>query len=88
MSDSQIILERVSQIVGQMCPLGRRTVVETDRITEDLGYDSVNIVELALVLEAEFDLQPIDEQDAIDLVTVGDVAELVACMASVNERVG
>jgi acyl carrier protein len=88
MSDSEIILERVSQIVGQMCPLGRRTVAATDRITDDLGYDSIAIVELALVLEAEFDLQPIDEQDAVDLVTVGHVAELVGRMASVNEAVG
>ncbi|MCD0453480.1 phosphopantetheine-binding protein [Actinocorallia sp. API 0066] len=79
---SEEILTGVRRIIGEMCPLGARDVAPADRIMEDLGYDSMAVVELALVLEAEFALEPIDEEQAIDLVTVEDVAELVGRMVS------
>ncbi|WP_327697963.1 acyl carrier protein [Streptomyces sp. NBC_00459] len=75
-------LTNVRRIIGEMCPLGAREVAAEDRIMEDLGYDSMAVVELALVLEAEFELEPIDDEQAIDLVTVQDVADLVAHMTS------
>jgi acyl carrier protein len=71
---------RVRQILAEMSPLRPSEARPTDRIMEDLGYDSMAIVELALVLESEFDLEQIDEERAIDLVTVGDVEELVGQM--------
>jgi acyl carrier protein len=85
-SSNEQISTRVCEIIGEMCPTGAREVSLTDRIADDLGYDSVAVVELALVLESEFDLQPISEEDAIDLVTVGDVAELVGKMSPVLDR--
>ncbi|HEV2370663.1 MAG TPA: phosphopantetheine-binding protein [Streptosporangiaceae bacterium] len=79
---SQDILARVRRVIGDMCPLGARDVAADDRIMDDLGYDSMGVIELALVLESEFELAAIDEEQAIDLVTVGDVADLVAQMVS------
>jgi acyl carrier protein len=76
------ILTNVRRIIGEMCPLGAREAGPDERIMEDLGYDSMAVVELALVLEAEFELEPIEEEQAIDLVTVRDVAELVEHMVS------
>ncbi|KAA2250146.1 acyl carrier protein [Solihabitans fulvus] len=77
MTEDDKVGRRVREIIGEMCPLGEREARSTDRVTDDLGYDSVGIVELAMVLEQEFELQPIDEEQAIDIVTVGDVEELV-----------
>lgn len=79
---SEETLTTVRRIIGEMCPLGPRDTGPDDRIMEDLGYDSMAVVELALVLEAEFELEPIDEEQAIDLVTVRDVADLVEHMVS------
>ena len=72
----------VRKIIGEMCPLGRREVGPDDRIMDDLGYDSMGIVELAVVLESEFALEPIEDEQAIDLVTVGDVETLVRHLAA------
>lgn len=44
-------------------------------LVEDLEYHSLALLELAFVLEDEFDLPPIDEQVAQLIRTVGDVVE-------------
>lgn len=67
---------QVREIVGAMSPLDDRPVTSTDRLVEDLGLDSMTLVELSLVLESEFELGPIDDT-AATLATVGDVEELI-----------
>ena len=39
---------------------------------EDLGADSVDLVELVMAMEEEFDVGEIDEEDLTGLKTVGD----------------
>jgi len=73
--------ERVRELVGAMSPLGSREVSSSDRVVDDLGYDSVALLELALALEVEFDLQAIGEDQAVDLLTVGDIEHLVDQLA-------
>ena len=68
---------RVRQIVGRMSPLGERDVGPGEALADDLGYDSVAVIELALVLEDEFRLPPIGPEQASGVVTVADVARLV-----------
>jgi len=52
--------------------------METDEITmessftDDLGADSVDLVELVMAMEEEFDIGEIDEEDLSGLKTVGD----------------
>jgi len=73
--------ERVRELVGAMSPLGSREVSSSDRVVDDLGYDSVALLELALALEVEFDLQAVGEDQAVDLLTVGDIERLVDQLA-------
>jgi acyl carrier protein len=82
MSEREEQALRVRELVGAMSPLGSRTAKPSDRVVDDLGYDSVAILELALALEVEFDLQAIGEEQAVDLVTVGDIEELVGRLTS------
>jgi acyl carrier protein len=42
-------------------------------LVDDLGYNSLALLELAFTLEDEFDLQPIDEDTARQIRTVADV---------------
>ena len=81
MSEREERSARVRELVGAMSPLGERVARSSDRVVDDLGYDSVAILELALALEVEFDLQAIEEDQAVDLVTVGDVEEMVHRLA-------
>lgn len=58
--------------------LSEQFSVEPDTITletsfEDLGADSLDIVELSMALEEEFDVEEMGEDDMTDLSTVGDL---------------
>lgn len=68
----------VFDLISRQCPSGPRTVTAADRMVEDLGFNSLNVIELCIDLERHFDLRPISEQAAAMMVTAGDVAELVA----------
>jgi acyl carrier protein len=72
------IAARVRDLVGSLVPAGARQVGSSDRLIEDLGFDSVAILELALALEVEFDLQEIEEDQTVGLVTVGDIENVIA----------
>ncbi|QCX32243.1 acyl carrier protein [Caloramator sp. E03] len=66
------VKERISDILG----------VDSDDITmessfiDDLGADSLDIVELIMALEEEFDIE-IPDEDAEKIQTVGDVVEYI-----------
>jgi acyl carrier protein len=47
------------------------------RLVEDLGYHSLALMELTFALEDEFNLDPIDEDTARKIRTVGQVQDLV-----------
>lgn len=52
--------------------------VEQDTITldttfEDLGADSLDIVELSMAVEEEFGVEEMEEEDLSGIVTVGDL---------------
>jgi acyl carrier protein len=46
------------------------------RFVDDLGADSLDIVELIMALETEFDLE-IPDEEAEKISTVGDVVEYI-----------
>ena len=75
---------RVRAMVGEMSPLGPREALPEHRMTEDLGFDSLATVELTTALEEEFGLEPIDEESAMDVLTVADLVELVRSSGAVT----
>jgi acyl carrier protein len=50
----------------------------TTRLVEDLGFDSVLLLELAVALEERFDLPTLGNVGRRGIRTVGDVEDLVA----------
>lgn len=58
-------------------------VVEPDVVTnetsfvDDLGADSLDIVELTMALEEEFSLQEVSDEDLKNITTVGDLVDYV-----------
>ena len=70
--------------IGKADRAAERTVQRRARIDhletsfeEDLGADSLDLVELMMALEEEFDVGEIDEETARKLKTVGDVVDLI-----------
>ena len=65
------ILERVVDIVAEELAVDRDEVTEDSSFIEDLGADSLDVVELVMAFEEEFDVE-IPDEDAEDIRTVDD----------------
>ncbi len=68
--------QRVCELVASRLGVDPNEVVSEARILEDLGADSLDVVELVMALEEDFDLAVPDE-DVETLVTIGDVIAYV-----------
>lgn len=75
MSDEQI-RQRVIDIVCEHLAVNKDQVTDSTSFIEDIGADSLDIVELVMELEEEFDIQIPDDQ-AEKIKTVGEAVEYI-----------
>jgi acyl carrier protein len=73
MSDVQ---ERVKRIVIERLGVEEAEVTAEASFKDDLGADSLDVVELVMELEDEFDLE-ISDEDAEKITTVGEVVKYI-----------
>ena len=73
---SEEIFERVKEIIIEQLGVADTAVTMEASFIDDLGADSLDIVELVMALEEEFDME-IPDTDAEKVVTVGDVVEYI-----------
>jgi len=71
------ILDRVKNIIVDRLGVEEGEVKLEASFKEDLGADSLDVVELVMELEDEFDME-ISDEDAEKIVTVGDVVNYIA----------
>lgn len=71
------ILERVKTIVVDRLGVEAGKVTLEASFKEDLGADSLDVVELVMELEDEFDME-ISDEDAEKINTVGDVVTYIS----------
>ena len=64
-------LEKLQTIVSTQLGIEKEKVVATADFTKELGADSLDVVELVMAFEEEFDIE-IDDEVAGDMTTVGD----------------
>ena len=70
------VLERVTKIVVDRLNVEASEVKPEASFKEDLGADSLDVVELVMELEDEFDLE-ISDDDAEKIATVGDAVNYI-----------
>ena len=70
------ILDRVKTIIVDQLGINRREVTPESLFVEDLGVDSLDVVELIMAFEEEFDLSITDEE-AEKIATVKDAVEYI-----------
>ena len=70
------IFDKVKEIIIEQLGVAESAITNDASFIDDLGADSLDIVELIMALEEEFDLE-IPDNDAEKVVTVGDVVEYI-----------
>ena len=71
------MLEKIQELVAEGLNIEVEKVVPTASFKEDLGADSLDIVELIMNIEEEFGLE-ISDQEAENIKTVQDVVKYIA----------
>lgn len=71
-----MILEKIQQILAQQFEVSAGSISADTNIVDDLGADSLDVVELIMSVEDEFGVQ-IPDEDAAELVTVGKIVEYI-----------
>ncbi|MGI6697944.1 MAG: acyl carrier protein [Clostridiales bacterium] len=71
-----MIFEKVREIIADQLGVDEEEISSDARFIEDLGADSLDLVELIMALEEEFDLE-IPDEDAEKIGTVGDAVEYI-----------
>ena len=70
------IFEQVKKILCDQLDLEEEQVNEDSEVIDDLGADSLDIVDLVMTLEEEFDPE-IPDEDIENLKTVGDIVKYI-----------
>lgn len=73
--------ERVKAIIVEQLNVAAEDVKPEASFIEDLGADSLDIVELVMALEEEYDIE-ISDEDAEKIQTVGDAINYITENAS------
>lgn len=71
-----MILEKVKAILSEQFDVEEDTLSTDTDIVEDLGADSLDIVDLIMSVESEFEIEVLDE-DVENIKTVGDIADYI-----------
>ena len=70
------IFEKVKKIIVEQLGVAETSVTMEASFIDDLGADSLDIVELIMALEEEFDME-IPVEDAEKIVSVSDVVDYI-----------
>ncbi len=70
------LLDDVKEVVVEQLDCDPAEVKEDSKFIEDLGADSLDVVELVMALEEKFDLE-IPDEDAEGILTVADAIKYI-----------
>jgi acyl carrier protein len=68
--------KKIKQIIAEQLGLNEDEIIEEASFIDDLGADSLDIVELVMAMEEEFEME-IPDEDAEKIATVKDVIDYV-----------
>ena len=70
------MLNKIKEVVAEQLDCNLDEIKEDSKFVEDLGADSLDVVELVMALEEEFDIE-IPDEDAEGILTVADALKYI-----------
>ena len=75
------IFKKMQGLIAEQFAMEPEEITTDSSFMDDLGADSVDLVELVMAMEEEFDIGEIAEEDLMELKTVGD------CVRYLNSKI-
>ena len=72
------ILKKLQELIGEQFATAPEEITMETSFEEDLGADSVDLVELVMAMEEEFDIGEVKEDELTGLKTVGDIVQFLS----------
>lgn len=73
-----MVFEKLQELIAEQFSVSEEAVTMDTSFADDLGADSLDIVELMMALEEEFDISEAEEEELVKLQTVGDVVAYIS----------
>jgi acyl carrier protein len=73
-----IIFEKLRNIVAVQFSISESSIDMDTSFIDDLGADSLDVVELTMAIEEAFDVPEVDDDTVAGLVTFGDVFRFIS----------
>lgn len=70
-----MIFNKLKALIAEQLGVDADTITLEATFVEDLGVDSLDLVELSMALEDEFGIEEMAEEDMANIKTVGDLVE-------------
>ena len=67
------MFEKLCALIAEQFGVEADTVTAETSFVDDLGADSVDLVDLSMALEEEFGMEEMEEEDISSITTVGDL---------------
>ena len=71
-----MVFDKVKELISEHLDVKADDITEASNIQDDLGADSLDVVDLVMALEDEFDVE-IPEDQVENIKTVGDIVKFI-----------
>lgn len=71
-----MVLDKIKELLVDQLDVDPDSITLDSVVTDDLGADSLDIVDLIMTLEDEFDME-IPDEDVEGMRTVGDIVDFI-----------
>ena len=72
-----MIFEQLKALLAEQFGVSANTITMDTTFEEDLGADSLDLVDMSMALEEEFGIDELSEDEASGITTVGDLVRML-----------
>ena len=73
-----MIFEKLCSIIAEQFAINQSSITMETSFVDDLGVDSLDVVELTMAIEEAFDVPEFDDEIVAGLETVGDLYQFIS----------